>query len=122
MQHYIAPFIITATFILMDYGTGVANAIMHNQMSSGKMRNGLWHKFAYIVVISTAFLIEYGAQWLELGFNLPIVTPVLVSICLIEITSILENCIKINPELKNNKVLNIFSESQNGKTDNDNKH
>lgn len=122
MQHYIAPFMITGSFILMDYGTGVANAIMHNQMSSGKMRNGLWHKFAYIIVISTAFLIEYGTQWLELGFNLPIVAPVLVSICLIEITSILENCIKINPELKSNKVLNIFSEAQNGKTDNDNKH
>lgn len=122
MQHYIMPFIITATFVLIDYGTGIANAIMHNQISSEKMRNGLWHKFAYIIVISTAFLVEYGAKWLELGFNLPVVTPVLVSICLIEITSILENCIKINPELKSNKVLNIFSEAQNGKTDNNNKH
>lgn len=122
MQHYIAPLIITATFILMDYGTGVVNAIMRNQISSRKMKNGLWHKFTYVIVISTAFLIEYGAQWLELGFNLPLVAPVLVSVCLIEITSILENCIKINPDLKSNKVLNIFSEAQNGKTDNNNKH
>lgn len=122
MQHYIAPLIITAAFILMDYGTGIANAIMHNQISSRKMRNGLWHKFAYVIVISTAFLIEYGSQWLELGFNPPIVTPVLISICLIEVTSILENCIKINPEIKSSKVLNIFSEAQNGKTDNNNKH
>lgn len=122
MQHYIAPLIITAAFILMDYGTGVANAIMHNQISSEKMRNGLWHKFAYVIVISTASLIEYGTQWLELGFNLPLVIPVFVSICLIEITSILENCIKINPELKSNKVLNIFSEAQNRKTGNNNKH
>ena len=122
MQHHIMPFIITAVFILIDYGTGIANAAMHNQISSEKMRNGLWHKFAYIMVISTAFLIEYGSQWLELGFNLPVVTPVLVSICLIEITSILENCIKINPELKKNKVLNIFNEAQNKKTENNNKH
>lgn len=122
MQHHIAPLMITVAFILIDYGTGVANAIMHNQISSEKMRNGLWHKFAYVIVISTASLIEYGTQWLELGFNLPLVTPVLVSICLIETTSILENCIKINPELKSNKVLNIFSEAHNGKTDNNNKH
>lgn len=122
MQHYIAPFIITAILIIMDYGTGVANAIMHNQMSSEKMRNGLWHKFAYIVVTCTAILIEWGAQWLDLGFSLPLVTPVLISIALIEITSILENCVKINPELKSTKVLNIFSEAQNGKTDNNNKH
>lgn len=117
MQHYIAPFAITAILVIMDYSTGVANAIMHNQVSSEKMRNGLWHKFAYIVVICTAILIERGAQWLDLGFNLPLVTPVLVSIALIEITSILENCVKINPELKAYKVLNIFNKSQDGKTD-----
>lgn len=116
MQHYIAPFAITAILIIMDYGTGVANAIMHHQISSGKMRNGLWHKFAYIVVICTAILIEWGAQWLDLGFDLPLVAPVLISIALIEITSILENCVKINPELKAYKVLNIFSKSQDEKT------
>lgn len=117
MQQYIVPFVITAIFIIIDYGTGVANAIMHNQVSSEKMRNGLWHKFAYIVVICTAVLIEWGTQWLDLGFKLPLVTPVLVSIALIEITSILENCVKINPELKDYKVLNIFSKSQDEKAD-----
>lgn len=117
MQHYMVPFAITTIFIIMDYGTGVANAIMHNQMSSEKMRNGLWHKFAYIVVICTAVLIEWGAQWIDLGFELPLVAPVLISITLIEITSILENCVKINPELKAYKVLNIFGKSQDEKTD-----
>lgn len=117
MQQYIVPFVITATFIIIDYGTGVANAIMHNQMSSEKMRNGLWHKFAYIVVICTAVLIEWGTQWLDLGFELPLVAPVLVSIDLIEITSILENCVKISPELKDYKVLNIFSKNQDEKAD-----
>ena len=122
MQHYIAPFAITAILIIMDYGTGVANAIMHNQMSSEKMRSGLWHKFAYIVVICTAILIEWGAQWFDLGFGLPLVTPVLISIALIEITSILENCTNLNTELKKNKVFNIFSGAQNKKTENNNKH
>lgn len=122
MKQYIAPFAITAIFIIIDYGTGVANAIMHNQVGSEKMRNGLWHKFAYIVVICTAVLIEWGTQWLDLGFELPLVAPVLISIALIEITSILENCVKINPELKAYKVLNIFSKSQNEKADNDRKH
>lgn len=117
MQHCIMPFAITAIFIIMDYVTGVANAIMHNQMSSKKMRNGLWHKFAYIVVICTAVLIEWGTQWLGLGFEPPLAIPVLVSIALIEITSILENCVKINPELKTHKVLNIFNKDQDEKTD-----
>lgn len=122
MQHCIAPFAITAILVIMDYGTGVANAIMHNQMSSEKMRNGLWHKFAYIVVICTAILIDWGAQWLDLGFGLPLVTPVLISIALIEITSILENCVKINPELKSNKVLNVFNEARTEGQTTTNKH
>ena len=56
MQQYTVPFAITAIFIIMDYGTGAANAIMHNQMSSEKMRNGLWHKFTYIIVITRALV------------------------------------------------------------------
>ena len=114
--------IATGVLIIGDYVSGMAKAIVQRNISSRIMRDGLWHKFAYIVVTCTAILIEWGSQWLDLGFDLPLVTPVLISIALIEITSILENCVKINPELKSNKVLNIFNEAQNGKTDNNNKH
>lgn len=94
---------------LIDYVTGVVNAIMHGELSSEKMRRGLGHKFAYLAVICVALIVEYGSGYINLGVELPVFIPVCASICLIEITSIIENCVKINPELSNSNILNIFN-------------
>lgn len=93
---------------LVDYITGVVNAIMHGELSSKKMRQGLGHKFAYLAIICVALIVEYGSDYINLGIGLPVFTPVCVGICLIEITSIIENCVKINPELSKSNILNIF--------------
>lgn len=95
--------------VLIDYVTGVVNAVMHGELSSEKMRQGLGHKFAYLAIICVALLVEYGSDFINLGIELPIFIPVCASICLIEITSIMENCIKINPELSSSNILNIFN-------------
>lgn len=95
--------------VLIDYITGVANAIMHGELSSKKMRQGLGHKFAYLAIISVALIVEYGSDYINLGIGLPVFIPVCVGICLIEITSIMENCVKINPDLKSSNILNIFN-------------
>ena len=94
---------------LIDYITGVVNAIMHGELSSERMRQGLGHKFAYLAVIGVALIVEYGSGYIDLGIELPVFIPVCVSICLIEITSIMENCVKINPELSDSNILNIFN-------------
>lgn len=95
--------------VLIDYITGVVNAIMHCELSSEKMRQGLGHKFAYLAVICVALIVEYGSDYIDLGIDLPVFIPVCVGICLIEITSIMENCVKINPELNGSDILNIFN-------------
>lgn len=100
---------IVFSLVLIDYTTGVVNAIMHGELSSERMRQGLGHKFAYLAVIGAALIIEYGSDYINLGIELPVFIPVCVSICLIEITSIMENCVKINPELKSSNILNIFN-------------
>lgn len=94
--------------VLIDYITGVVNAIMHGELSSGKMRQGLGHKFAYLVIICVALIVEYGSGYIDLGIKLPLFMPVCAGICLIEITSITENCAKINPKLSQSNILNIF--------------
>lgn len=104
--------------VLIDYVTGIVNAIMHGELSSEKMRQGLGHKFAYLAIICVALIVEYGSTYINLGIELPVFIPVCTGICLIEITSIMENCAKINPELNNSKILNIFDtkrEENNGK-------
>lgn len=94
--------------VLIDYVTGVVNAIVHGELSSGKMRQGLGHKFAYLAIICVALIVEYGSDYINLGIELPVFMPVCAGICLIEITSIMENCTKINPELSKSNILNIF--------------
>lgn len=106
--------------VLIDYVTGVVNAIMRGELSSEKMRQGLGHKFAYLAVICVALIIEYGSDYINLGIKLPVFIPACTGICLIEITSIKENCVKINPELSGSKILDIFSNDKkenNGKED-----
>lgn len=95
--------------VLIDYVTGVVNAIMHSELSSEKMRQGLGHKFTYLAIICVALIVEYGSDYIDLGIELPVFIPVCAGICLIEITSIMENCVKINPELNNSNILNMFN-------------
>lgn len=105
---------------LIDYITGVVNAIMHGELSSKKMRQGLGHKLAYLAIICVALIVEYGSDYINLGIELPIFIPTCTGICLIEITSITENCMKINPELSKSNILNIFEidkKENNGKED-----
>lgn len=114
--------IIGIVFLLavIDYVTGVVNAIMHSKLSSEKMRQGLGHKFAYLAVICVTLIVEYGSDHINLGIKLPVFMPVCAGICLIEITSIMENCAKINPDLSKSNILNIFKidkKENNGKED-----
>lgn len=95
--------------VLIDYVTGVVNAIMHGELSSKRMREGLGHKFTYLAVICVALIVEYGSDYINLGIELPVFIPVCAGICLTEITSIMENCVKINPELKDKSFIHIFT-------------
>jgi toxin secretion/phage lysis holin len=97
---------------LIDYITGVVNAIMHSELSSEKMRQGLGHKFSYLAIICMALLVEYGSDYINLGIEVPLFMPVCTGICLIEITSITENCTKINPELSKSNIINIFKDNK----------
>lgn len=99
---------ITFLLALIDYLTGIVNAVMHGELSSKKMRKGLGHKFAYLMIICVALIVEYGSGYIDLGIKLPLFAPVCAGICLIEITSIMENCAKINPELSKSNILDIF--------------
>lgn len=106
--HELITISIVFLLVLIDYATGVVNAIMHGELSSEKMRQGLGHKFAYLAVICVALIVEYGSDYINFGIELPVFIPVCTGICLIEITSIMENCAKINPELSKSNILNIF--------------
>lgn len=100
--------IATLFFTATDYLTGVVKAIMQNNLSSQKMREGLGHKFAYLILISVAYVIDTVSAHVSLGLPVNVFIVTVGGVCLIELTSILENICEINPELKNKPFMRIF--------------
>ena len=105
-------------FVATDYVTGIVKAIMAGNLSSKKMREGLGHKFAYLALIVVAYMIDVFSVHVDLGLPIHVYLVTAGGICLIELTSILENITEINPELKDVPFMQIFSST----TDTDHKH
>lgn len=104
----IAALTVTGVLIVMDYLTGVAKAVAMKDIDSSMMRDGLWHKAAYVMVIALAEIIEHGQEMVDLGFTVPLIVPACVYIVVTETASILENLAAINPELASSPVLQLF--------------
>ena len=89
-------------FIILDVISGVAAAYARREIESPKLRQGLWHKVGYILVLFCSIVVEWAMNnGMDLGFNLPLVMPICVWISLMEIVSTLENSARINPDLAN---------------------
>lgn len=106
-------------FVATDYITGIVKAIMAGNLSSKKMREGLGHKFAYLALIVVAYMIDVFNVHVNLGLPVHVYLITVGGICLIELTSIIENVTEINPELKDVPFMKIFSTTN---TDPDHKH
>ena len=104
-------------FVTTDYVTGIVKAIMGGNLSSKRMREGLGHKFTYLVLILVAYMIDVVGVHVDLGLPVHVYLVTVGGICLIELTSIIENITEINPELKDVPFMQIFSN-----TDTDHRH
>lgn len=100
--------IVVGVMIVMDYATGLLKAVMQYDISSTKMREGLYHKAAFVAVMFLAEVIERVQQVIDLGFSVPIVVPAAVYITVTEVSSIIENLGEINPEIKGSRLLSLF--------------
>lgn len=102
---------IVGVLVVLDYVSGFAKALATRTVSSTKMRNGLFHKFAYVLVLALALLVEHGQQYINIGVTIPIVAPVCAYIAIMEILSVLENAQALNPELAGSGIFKIFVNS-----------
>lgn len=103
-------------FTIMDYVTGIIGAIMHGNLSSTKMRQGLGNKFAYLCVFFIAWFIDFEMGHIDIGFRSALTPIVTIGITLIELSSIIENIGKINPELTQAEFMKIFKQNPNNPT------
>lgn len=109
------PFLVMLCFIALDIIFGLCKAFATHTFDSSKMRQGLWHKCAIIGVSLMAYIVEivtqlmdFSAAGLPEGFTLPIVAAVTGYIIIMELGSILESLVTINPELAGGKILSQF--------------
>lgn len=100
--------IITAIMIVLDIVVGFAGAIKQKDVQSEKLRNGLWHKAGFVGLIALAYVIEYTAQYAELGFEVPTVLAVCAYVIVTEIVSVFENLCVLNPNLVDSPLGAIF--------------
>lgn len=98
-------------FVSMDYISGVLKAIMQDNLSSKKMREGLGHKLAYLLLTLTSWVLDMLNTHLSLGFPVSVFICITIGVCMIELTSIIENITAINPELGNAAFMNIFTQN-----------
>lgn len=99
--------------IVLDVLFGVGNAVMHHEFSSGKMREGIGHKctelgFLLVGVIADGCIIG----GVDLGYSAPVLTGAAIYICVMEIASLLELFVKINPALADSPVFKLLSASK----------
>lgn len=99
--------VITCAFMVADIITGLIKAWHHHDIKSRAMREGLFHKLAFIAVIALAYGVEIAALHIpQITIDVPLVTGICAFVVLTEIVSILENLCAINPQIA--KVLDRF--------------
>ena len=111
-DNMIAQVGLTALFLLivLDWAFGIGNALAKNEFSSEKMRLGIGHRctelgFVLVGLISDAML----SSGFDLGFDGPIMITITLYLCIMEIGSLLETFVKMNPDLGNSPVFKLFA-------------
>lgn len=83
-----------------DIATGMLKAWHDRDVQSKILREGLFHKIAFLLVICMAQGMEYASGLLpQIELNLPVAGTVCAYIIMTEVVSIAENLKAINPDI-----------------------
>ena len=93
-------YIVVLSFIGFDVLTGFLKAFYKEGVNSTLPRKGLFHKLSEVLAVVGAGLFEYGCNYFEFGFDIPMVGAVTTYICIMEFISIIENLSAVNPKLE----------------------
>lgn len=100
--------VIALIFIAFDILTGILTGIKEKNLMSKKLREGLWHKLGFILVILFAIVLECALVYFDFPFEVPSTAVVCVYIVFTECVSIFENLCILNPSLVNSPFGQIF--------------
>ena len=112
-------YIIIVAFIVLDIASGITKALKRGDLSSKIMRQGLLHKFSYVLVLALSWLIDFGSDYLDMNFPLNLFTACAVFVCTTETLSIIENDLQVLPENVGVGIRTLFHLPQNEVTRDD---
>lgn len=98
MKQEILTIAIALSFNAFDMLSGIVAAVKNKDIDSSKLRDGLFKKVGFLFCYVLAYVLDaYGGV---IGLNLGVdVLPIIILYCVMtEISSIVENICKINPD------------------------
>ncbi len=103
-------------FIAADYVSGIAKAVYNQELNSGKMRTGLFHKLGFVGALALGYACQIGVNWGFFGEEFSAVfAGITVWVLITEAISIFENLCEISPELAKSplaSLLNVTTEKE----------
>ena len=106
-------YVFTFAFMVLDFVSGMAQAIKNQCFNSTTMRAGLFNKFGSICIVAVGALIDRCQQFLDLGYNVPVAGAFCSYIIIMEIGSIMENVSSINKNLIPENIRKILEKAKN---------
>ena len=94
--------------VLLDFISGFSKAVYTHTVASSKMRDGLFHKFAYVLVIAICILFDYAQAKVNLGIHVPLVLVACGYIIITDTVSFVENICACNPQIANMRVVKVI--------------
>ena len=82
---------------MFDIITGIIKALHNDGLNSTKLRKGLYHKLAEVIVLIGSGLMT--SNGVSLGVDFPLLPCVSGYICIMELISCIENISEVNPTL-----------------------
>lgn len=104
--------------VLMDVIFGVLCACMRKEFSSEKMRQGIGHKCSELGFMLMGLIIDgtiVGGIDLGIGLKAPVLVTICTYIALMEIGSLMETFVKMNPTLEHSPLFRLLNDVK-GKT------
>lgn len=103
------PVIIALVFNAMDIISGLISAVKNKDVSSSKLRDGLFKKVGFIMCYFMGWLVDTQGMKIGFHFSVEILPIIILYVCTTELVSIIENICKINTDIVPDKLLEIFN-------------
>lgn len=103
--------IAVAVFMVLDFATGLLQAVKNGNFRSCVMREGIWHKLGEVLVIVLGLACEFFLPWMGMEVTVPIVKALCIYLYIMELGSIVENMGAMFPALQDilSKVLGAYT-------------